>query len=128
MKTDDYWGEEADHAYDLLTDREMERRDETREAQMKLQVWWIPQVPMVPFEVEVKDVAEGATLLQVLADYDLFQFEHHVKPDYSNVGGLQMWDEDSDGEGNPGWVDWCSDEGEEPDEYTERIKGQSSLA
>lgn len=81
----------------------------------KLQVWWIPQVPMKSFNVEVDSVEEAAKILTVLADYDLFQFENNIKPDYCNAGGLCVWDEDADGEGNPGWVDWYDEETGEDD-------------
>lgn len=74
-----------------------------------LKVWWIPQVPMKAFEVEVSSVEEGAKLLNVLADYDAFQFENNIKPDYCNVGGIVMLDEDDD------WVDWCDEETGEDD-------------
>jgi hypothetical protein len=47
----------------------------------------------------------------VLADYDLFQFENRIKGDYCNAGGLVVYEEDSDGEGNPGWIDWSNEEG-----------------
>lgn len=82
---------------------------------MKLQVWWIPQVPGKAFTVEVETVAEGVKLLDILADYDLFQYENRIKPDYSNGGGLNMWDENSDGEGTPGWVSWADEETGEDD-------------
>ncbi len=78
-----------------------------------LQVWWIPQIPMTAFVVPVSSVAEGAKLLRVLADYDLFQFEHRIKPDYANAGGLQVWFDD--GEGDSGWVDWDDPETGETD-------------
>ena len=71
-----------------------------------LRVWWIPQVLMQPFYVPVSSVAEGVKIMDVLAEYDLFQHRHHVKPDYCNVGGLQMLE---DGE----WVDWCTEDGED---------------
>jgi hypothetical protein len=72
-----------------------------------LQVWWIPQVPMPnPFTVDVASVEEGAKLLTVLADYDLYQLERKIKPDFCNAGGLRRWCDDSDGEGNPGWEEW----------------------
>lgn len=71
-----------------------------------LQVWWMPQVPMkTVFTVPVASVAEGAKLLDVLADYDLFQLAHRIKPDYNNTGGLQRWSEDTV-DGVPGWEDW----------------------
>lgn len=64
-----------------------------------LRVWWVPQVPMKAFIVPVVSVEEAAKLHDVLADYDLFQYENNVKPDYCNVGGLSVFE---DGE----WVDW----------------------
>jgi hypothetical protein len=81
----------------------------------KLQVWWVPQVPMKAFTVDVETVAEGVKIMNTLANYDIFQYENKVKPDYSNAGGLNMWDEDSDGEGTPGWVSWQDDETGEDD-------------
>jgi hypothetical protein len=68
-------------------------------SQLPLKLWWVPQVPMKAFEVELSSLAEGVKLLDVLADYDLFQYENRVKPDYSNMGGIVMLE---DGE----WVDW----------------------
>ena len=64
-----------------------------------LRVWWIPQIPMKAFYRAVKNEAEAQLLLETLADYDLFQYENKVKPDYANAGGLQMFE---DGE----WSDW----------------------
>lgn len=57
--------------------------------------------------------------MDVLAEYDLFQFENKVKPDYSNMGGLLMFE---DGE----WVDWYDDETNEDDPraYLEGIAGE----
>jgi hypothetical protein len=69
----------------------------------KLRVWWVPQVPMNAFYVDVDSVKEGVKIMDILADYDSFQFDNNVKPDYSNVGGLQMFE---DGE----WVDWYDEE------------------
>ena len=74
-----------------------------------LQLWWIPQVPMNPFTVDVDTVEEAVKILQVLAHYDLFQLDNNIKPDYSNAGGLCIWCED-DGSGKPGWQDWYDDE------------------
>ena len=75
-----------------------------------LRVWWIPQVPMKPFRVAVESVAEAAKLLQVLADYDIFQFDNKVKPDYCNAGGLEEFDGEE-------WSDWYSEEGDDIDTY-----------
>lgn len=79
----------------------------------KLQVWWIPQIPGKSFTVEVATPDEGAKLLRVLADYDLFQYENNIKPDYSNAGGLQQ--ESADPE-DSGWEEWCDDDGNDVNE------------
>ena len=85
----------------------------------KLQVWWIPQVPMKAFEVPISSVEEGVKILDVLAKYDIFQFRNNVKPDYCNAGGINQWSEDCDGERNPGWESWYDDESgeDDPEQY-----------
>lgn len=84
----------------------------------KLRVWWIPQVPMPPFHVEVSSLQEGVLILNALAQYDIFQFENNIKPDYCNAGGLQEWSEES-GE----WEDWYDEETGEDDPvaYLEQV-------
>lgn len=72
----------------------------------QLQVWWVPQVPMNEFAVNVSSPQEGARLLAILAAYDLFQYANKVKPDYANAGGLRVWVADTDGHGTPGWEEW----------------------
>jgi len=71
----------------------------TAPAEGDLKVWWIPQVPMNAFEVSVSSVEEAAKIMTVLADYDLFQYENRVKPDYCNTGGLLVF---QGGE----WIGW----------------------
>lgn len=63
-----------------------------------LQVWWIPQIPMEAFCVPVNSPETGWWLVDILAKYDLFQLEHHIKPDFSNVGGVQIFENDE-------WID-----------------------
>lgn len=73
----------------------------------KLRVWWIPQIPMSnPFQVDVSSIEEGVKMLAVLAEYDGYQLANNIKPDYCNTGGIWMWCDDYDGEGNSGWNDW----------------------
>ncbi len=74
----------------------------------QLKVWWIPQVPMDPFYVDVENLKEGKKILKVLAEYDLFQYETSVKPDYCNMGGLEVVE---DGE----WCEWESADGDDID-------------
>ncbi|MFE1817068.1 hypothetical protein [Metapseudomonas otitidis] len=84
-----------------------------------LQVWWVPQMPMKAFEVDVMSVSEAVKILDVLADYDIFQLENRVKPDFCNAGGLRRWCDDCDGEGTPGWEDWYDEDTgiEDPKEW-----------
>lgn len=80
--------------------------------QNELRVWWIPQVPMNPFHVPVKTVAEGALVLQVLAFYDLFQLKNRIKGDFANTGGLEVF---NDGD----WEEWEDEEADGIDAYIE---------
>jgi hypothetical protein len=84
--------------------------------QGELRVWWIPQVPMKAFYVRVKSVKEAIFLMDVLADYDIFQFENKIKPDYSNVGGLQQYEYDSSE-----WLEYYDDDGRDIDQIKEEM-------
>jgi hypothetical protein len=101
---------------------------------MKLRVWHVPQIPMKSFKVEVASVEEGVRMLNALADYDLFQFENNIKPDYCNMNGLQMWDESLTEEDMQGmeltdkWVDWYNDDYEDPREYIDSLSPQAEPA
>ena len=75
-----------------------------------LKVWWIPQVPMKSFSVNVDTPKEGKKILEILAKYDIFQFENNIKPDYCNAGGLSIENEFGEFE------DWHNDDGETIDE------------
>jgi hypothetical protein len=70
-----------------------------------LRVWWIPQIPMKPYHVEVRTIREAKLVLDALAHYDLFQFKNRIKPDYSNAGGLEVFH-------GGDWEEW-----EDPDEF-----------
>lgn len=72
-----------------------------------LRVWHVSQIPCPAFRVPVATIAEGRKLLDVLADYDVYQYEHRIKPDYSNVGGIQRYEDDG---GGLDWFDVDDDE------------------
>jgi hypothetical protein len=74
-----------------------------------LQIWWIPQIPGKSFLVPVASVEEAMKLLDVLAEYDAFQFNNRIKGDYCNAGGLNVY------EGGD-WVDWCNEDGDSIDD------------
>jgi hypothetical protein len=83
----------------------------------ELRVWWIPQVPMEPFHVEVSSILEARFIMKTLAMYDQFQFDNNVKPDYSNAGGLEVridgeWEE---------WISPCGDYIDDVDDNGESI-------
>ncbi len=70
---------------------------------MKYKVWHIPQIPGKPFEFFTDDINVAKVLINVLADYDLFQYNNNIKPDYCNANGICAQDED-------GWCDLDEDE------------------
>lgn len=72
----------------------------------ELRVWHIPQVPGKPFHVPVIDVAMAMKILDALADYDNFQFQNRIKPDYCNASGLEIFE-------NGAWVEWESADGDD---------------
>jgi len=73
----------------------------------QLRVWHIPQLPMEPFHFHVNTVEEAKLLLDALGQYDLFQWQHDIKPDYSNANGLEMYDSDPE----LGWGEWYDEHG-----------------
>jgi len=75
---------------------------------MQYKVWHIPQVPGPAFEVRVASVKEGMRVLRVLANYDRFQYEHHIKPDYAKASGLAM--REGPGAAWEAWYDAKTDE------------------
>jgi len=86
----------------------------------KLRVYHFPQVPCKPFIVEVADEFEASKIVNVLAQQHLFLFKEKMIPDYSNAIGVEMWDENHDGEGNAGWCDYHNEEeGMDFDEFEE---------
>ena len=88
-------------------------------AQPKLRIQHFPQVPCKPFKVHVDSVKEAHKIMNVLADYDLFQLAHHIKPDYANMSVLEMFDTE-----NEEWCDWYDEETGigDVEEYMEYIK------
>ena len=73
-------------------------------------------MPMKAFEVWVNNLEEAALLLDTLANYDQFQYDNNIKPDYCNAGGLMIWDNED--ENGICWIDWYDVlTGEEFDEW-----------
>lgn len=94
----------------------------------KLRVWWISQVgaSSETFYVPVQSVEEGKKVMDMLAAYDAFQLQNRIKPDYTNVGGLQVYDPTFEE-----WEDWHleteNDYFEDVDEYCEQCERAEEL-
>lgn len=88
-----------------------------------LSVWWIPQIGAKgeAFRVSVSSVEEAGKTLDILAAYDGYQFDHRIKGDYSNTGGLDRCEDD--GEGGWEWCSWMDEETgiEDVHEYLEEV-------
>ena len=89
----------------------------------ELRVWWIPQVPMKPFHVPVDSIQEAVKIMDTLAQYDLFQFENNIKPDYCNTGGVEEFNTE-----HSEWVSWYDEETDidNPIDYIEHIESLKS--
>ncbi len=72
----------------------------------QLRIWHIPQIPMEDFKTEVDNPKEAKKILEILANYDIFQFERKIKPNYSNAAGLEEFD-------GKEWSEWHDEEGNE---------------
>lgn len=85
-----------------------------------MRVWWIPQVGATDsvFYIPVKSAEEAKKFMDVLSAYDCFQYNHGIKSDYCNAGGVQVWDEKAQE-----WNDWYYEDEdsffEDVDEYCE---------
>lgn len=71
-----------------------------------LRVWHIPQIPMKAFRVPVPTISAALLTLRALADYDRFQLDNNIKPDYCNAQGLEVFE---DGE----WCEWHDENGDD---------------
>jgi hypothetical protein len=89
--------------------------DEMMNKETNLRVWHIPQVPMKPFYWYVDTPEEAIKIIDLLGLYDDFQFVNNIKPDYSNVSGLEVLE---DGE----WCEWYSDDGDDIREYADLLE------
>ena len=91
---------------------------ETQAQGVELRVWWIPQVPMRAFRYRVPTLQAAKMLCDALAQYDLFQYENNVKPDYDNAGGAS-WRHPELTQGE--WYDFDPDDEDECQEVEAAI-------
>ena len=72
----------------------------------EVKVWHVPQIPMDAFTVECETLDEAWKIVNVLAQYDLFQYDNNIKPDYSNASGVVYWNE----------AEGCYEEADDPED------------
>lgn len=70
-----------------------------------IRVWYIPQLPMEPYIVPVpsRDLAEAIRIQDAIVGLSIFEFEHNVKPDYSDATGIERYE--TNGDGGFDWYD-----------------------
>lgn len=83
----------------------------------RLRVVHYPQIPCEPFIVEVKDLTEAKKVKDILANYDLFQYDNKIKPDYANMAIVEEFNE-----AEKSWESWLDEETgiDDIDEYFEQ--------
>lgn len=85
---------------------------------MKLRVWHNCQIGKVKnFYVEVDSVEQAWKILNTLWDYDLFQYENKIKPDYCNASGLEYFDKEEND-----WLEWEDEDGYDIREHFENLE------
>lgn len=67
-----------------------------------LRIHWYPQIPCVPFKIDIDDIAQGKSIMKILAKYDEFQFKNNIKPDYCNTGCILEYSDYGEG---PDWFE-----------------------
>ena len=84
---------------------------------IRYRVWHICQVGAVGcFYVRVESVEEAWNMINALSQYDLFQYENNIKPDYCNASGLEYYDDDE-----KEWLEWYDDDGYDIREHFENL-------
>lgn len=72
----------------------------------KLRINHVPQLGIdKSFIVEVENLKEAKKIMDLLANYDLFQYENRIKPDYCNMTVLEEFDELENE-----WFNWYDEE------------------
>lgn len=85
-----------------------------------LRIHWRPQIPCNQFYWPVRDLREAASILDMLAAYDDFQFSIRVKGDYSNSGGLEIFRYGQ-------WEEWESADFDDFDTWRESAEGKKIM-
>lgn len=55
---------------------------------------YVPQVPMHALTVEVTSLEQAVVALESITALSIFEFKNRVKPDYSDFGTIERWDDE----------------------------------
>lgn len=63
---------------------------------IKLRICHYPQIPCKPFIVETESLEEACKIMNLLADYDLFQYHNSIKHGFSDICVciIEQWNEE----------------------------------
>ena len=85
--------------------KEMRQTSDFDVDELNLRVWWIPRMPLtdenIPFYKEVSSPLDGKKMLDALDEYDQYQFEHDIKTNCVNAGGMEEFDDGC-------WAEWVN--------------------
>lgn len=88
------------------------------EALQQLRVYHNCQVGAVPnFYIEVSSIEEAWLIMNILWEYDEFQFTNNIKPDYCNITGLEVFNEKE-----KDWEEWYDELGQDIKEHFENME------
>lgn len=89
----------------------------------KLRIYHYPQLGSgCIFYQDVKCIKEAWKILNLLWDYDLFQYNNQLKPDYSSASGLEWYDNEFNE-----WVEWNDQDGYEIREHFEALNDKRKV-
>lgn len=75
------------------------------DANKRLKIWYVHQVPCQPYEQFVDSIADAKLVLNSIYNLTLNLGDNRIIPDYSNAGGLNIY-ADADGSGERDWYEW----------------------
>ena len=75
------------------------------DANKRLKIWYVHQVPSQPYEQFVDNISEARLALNSIYNLMLNLSDNRIIPDYSNAGGLNIY-ADADGTGKRDWYEW----------------------
>lgn len=79
-------------AYDYIT--ALESNIKAQRTEERFRAVYVPQVPMHALTVEVSSLEQAVIALESITALSIFEFENRVKPDYSDFGTIERWDDE----------------------------------